>query len=106
MEGHAAGEDPEGGSAPAPERVEAGERAAALAQHLPGLIQHIAIEALAMHAERQHGRLHLVVAHERDGVVQVVEDQRLQQRKRARARVSRDVRAQAECCPSGRTMPA
>ena len=63
--------------APRPEGGKAGDGAAALGEDLPGLVQQVAVEALAVNIQALHGRLDLIVAHQRYGIVQVVEEHRL-----------------------------
>ena len=60
-----------------PEVLKAGQRLPILVQHLPWLIQHVCIEALAQDSHPCHGRLDLVIPHQGNGVIQMVEEQAL-----------------------------
>mmetsp|Transcript_44136 Transcript_44136/g.110824 ORF Transcript_44136/g.110824 Transcript_44136/m.110824 type:complete len:510 (-) Transcript_44136:515-2044(-) len=59
-----------------PEFCKRSKRRIALAHHLPGLVEKLAIEAEAGHVVGDQLRLHLVVAHQRDGIIQVIVEHR------------------------------
>lgn len=60
-----------------PEVLKAGQRLPILVQHLPRLIQHICIETLAQDSHPCHGCLDLIIPHQGNGVIQMVEEKAL-----------------------------
>lgn len=60
---------------PAPVIIKARQRLASCREDIPGLKQQVAVERLADNTRSRHGRLHLIIPNQRDGVVQVVEEQ-------------------------------
>ena len=63
--------------APAPVVIEARQRLAGDREDIPRLEKQVTVERLAGDSCGRHCRLHLIVPHERDWIIQVVEEQSL-----------------------------